>query len=317
MVFFVLSGFVISYVAKCKEFSLGDFISSRLARIYSVVVPALLLTITLDAAGSHINPQLYDGWWFESSQPVWRFLASLFLMNELWFVSIRPFSNGPFWSLGYEFWYYMLFGLCHYLKGKIRLISTLAIVLLIGPKVLLLYPVWWLGVRVFHFVCSGKLSKPTGVFVIVLSMIGFLLFRGLEGQKFTFDITTLVLGETFVTNQLAWSKFFLSSYIIAIFVAMNFIGAAACAPYYEKFLIRFEKPIRYCAGFSFSLYLMHYPCLMFLSAIYPSRGDLLLRSFVIVSASLFICWAFGSLVENKKIILKAFFSSILSMRKPN
>src|SRR5579864_6899404 len=43
VVFFVLSGFVIAYITDTKEKTPADYAASRLARIYSVAVPALLL----------------------------------------------------------------------------------------------------------------------------------------------------------------------------------------------------------------------------------------------------------------------------------
>src|SRR5450432_3847495 len=47
--FFVLSGFVIAYTCGSgKHSDLRDFAVSRLARLYSVIVPAILLTIAID-----------------------------------------------------------------------------------------------------------------------------------------------------------------------------------------------------------------------------------------------------------------------------
>ena len=51
MVFFVLSGFVIAYVSEQKEHTLREYSISRLARLWSVAVPALILTIALDQLG--------------------------------------------------------------------------------------------------------------------------------------------------------------------------------------------------------------------------------------------------------------------------
>jgi peptidoglycan/LPS O-acetylase OafA/YrhL len=44
MAFFVLSGFVIAYVADQRETTLQAFAAARLARLYSVIIPAMLLT---------------------------------------------------------------------------------------------------------------------------------------------------------------------------------------------------------------------------------------------------------------------------------
>ena len=47
--------------------------------------------------------------------------ASLLLLNEVWFVSITSFSNVPYWSICYEMWYYVAFGLVMFLPRRIGL----------------------------------------------------------------------------------------------------------------------------------------------------------------------------------------------------
>ena len=53
--FFVLSGYVISYVAVEKELTLRDFAVSRLARVYSVALPAIVLAIVVDLLAMHFQ----------------------------------------------------------------------------------------------------------------------------------------------------------------------------------------------------------------------------------------------------------------------
>ena len=50
-VFFVLSGFVIAHVCATREGGWRDYAISRATRIYSVAMPALLLTAAVDAIG--------------------------------------------------------------------------------------------------------------------------------------------------------------------------------------------------------------------------------------------------------------------------
>ena len=158
MIFFVLSGFVIAFVADQKEKTPRDYFVSRFARLYSVVVPALLFTIAIDHVGAYLVPGAYDGWWFQNTRAVWRMFANLFFVNELWFSSIRPFSNGPFWSLGYEFWYYTIFAAAFFLKRWVRYAVVAVLCLLVGPKILLLLPVWLLGVLVYHIIKKNRVS---------------------------------------------------------------------------------------------------------------------------------------------------------------
>jgi len=142
MAFFVLSGFVIAYITDRKEIRIADYAISRFSRLYSVVIPAIILTIILDYIGSMIDYGLYDGWWFQSDNPIWRITSNILFIHELWFSSVRLFSNGPFWSLGYEFWYYAIFGSFFYFYGKKRYMISIALASVAGPKIILLFPVW-------------------------------------------------------------------------------------------------------------------------------------------------------------------------------
>jgi peptidoglycan/LPS O-acetylase OafA/YrhL len=56
-VFFVLSGFVISYVVDQKEITARRYFVSRAARVYSVALPALMLTLLLDCFGRYLSPR--------------------------------------------------------------------------------------------------------------------------------------------------------------------------------------------------------------------------------------------------------------------
>jgi peptidoglycan/LPS O-acetylase OafA/YrhL len=62
-VFFVLSGFVVSYATARQAGTARSYALSRLARVYSVALPALILTFALDAIGRSVRPDLYSSAW--------------------------------------------------------------------------------------------------------------------------------------------------------------------------------------------------------------------------------------------------------------
>src|SRR3712207_5488997 len=107
-VFFVLSGFVIGYVTDAHETNGYDYLVSRAARLYSVVIPTLILTSLLDSIGSSVNPAMYESFHGAAQMSVWRLIASGVFLNEIWGSSIIPGTNGAYWSLGYEIAYYAL-----------------------------------------------------------------------------------------------------------------------------------------------------------------------------------------------------------------
>jgi peptidoglycan/LPS O-acetylase OafA/YrhL len=315
MAFFVLSGFVIAFVVNQKERNVREYAASRLARLYSVVVPALILTMLLDAVGSQIAPDLYTGRWFAYDNPLWRVLASLTFTNELWFSYTRPFSNGPFWSLGYEPWYYALFGAAHFLSGHLRYFAVGAICLVMGPKILLLLPVWLLGVWAYRRTVNSTMSLSKGVALFFGSMAAYLSFRLLEGPDYLLELSKEIFGEDVLYDKLSWSRKFMSSYVIGVCVALHFVGAATIAERWPRIPARLERPIRYAAGFTFALYLMHYPLLQFFAGLTPVIGWEEHRAAFVALGTLISVWLVGARVERQKGPLRDLFLHWSSKRQ--
>lgn len=304
MVFFVLSGFVIAYVSSEKEKTLRDYFASRFARLYSVAIPGLILTVILDWFGSKIDHSVYSGWWFQADNPIWRLLANLFFFNELWFNSIRPFSNGPYWSLGYEFWYYVLFACFQYLRGVFRIFAGFLICILIGPKILLLFPIWLMGVFAYSVIKNHSISLTTGWIFFLTSIMAYLFFRLGGYPQALLDWTTKNLGES-VIEELGWSKHFLSSYILGVLITIHFIGIAVISRTVSPILVIVELPIRYFAGFTFALYLFHYPCLMFFTALSSKLNITGLRISFILGGTILVVWILGTITENRKSLIRS------------
>src|ERR1700730_4928469 len=122
LVFFVLSGFVIAWVTETKEQTLEEDALSRAARLYSVILPVFLITAVLDALGSTIDPRLYElEWRLSTVHPLLGYALSVLFLGESWTLSAPPRSDIPFWSLDYEFWYYVLFAAATFLQGRRRM----------------------------------------------------------------------------------------------------------------------------------------------------------------------------------------------------
>jgi peptidoglycan/LPS O-acetylase OafA/YrhL len=58
IIFFVLSGFVIAWATETKERSFDVYMVNRLARLWSVAIPALALTYVADSIGLAIYPDI-------------------------------------------------------------------------------------------------------------------------------------------------------------------------------------------------------------------------------------------------------------------
>lgn len=304
MVFFVLSGFVISYVATCREKTASEYFSARLARLWSVGITAIALTIILDHVGSTISPAMYDGWWYESSNPFLRTASSLLFLNEIWFWSIRPFSNGPYWSIGYEFWYYAIFGSIIFLNGAKRVFCTTLLCVLVGPKILLLFPVWLAGVWAYRTKLAEKMTTPTAVFLFSFSIICYLFLRFSGAIEFLDKTVIDMVGESFSTDNLKWSKYFLSSYCIGILISLNFVASRTIFSRIPDLKIPFEKIITFLASFTFSLYLFHYPLLQFFAALADFFHLTVSKPFMVCTGTIAVVGVLGSWAERQKVPLK-------------
>ena len=287
IVFFVLSGYVIAYVSKHKENDIVDYSISRFARLYSVVLPALLITIALDHWGAMLDPQRYSGYAYD--YPLIRVFSHLLFISQLHFVSISAFSNGPFWSISFEFWYYVIFAVLFYLKGYKKLIS-IGVCLLVGIKILLLFPIWMLGVCVFY-VGSMKIAKSMGWLLFLGSFVLYYLFHYNSLDHLINAVVADALGDKFV-EKLLWAGSFLSDYILAILVGFNFIGFVAISESVSGIFAYCQKPIRFLAGYTFSMYLLHFPLLNFFATIVDSN-------LVIVLLTVVCIFVVGTMTENK------------------
>jgi len=300
MVFFVLSGFVIAHVVHGRDGDLRTYAASRLARLWSVAVPALLITIALDRWGSALDPAAYSQWWYQPGDPWWRSLRALSFTNELWFSSVRIFSNGPWWSLGYEAAYYAIFGALFYLQGRTRAVAAAALMLLAGPKILLLFPIWLLGVWTWKRTAIARLPADKAALAFLGSIALYAAFRGMGGPVALKDLTAAAIGQANVAQYLHFSDEFIASYVIGPLVALHFLGAHGLSGALERHLARWAGPIRFAAASTFTLYLLHYPMLRFAHA--ATRYDVHNPWHIaaVFAAVVGICMILGPLIERSK-----------------
>ena len=111
-VFFVLSGYLVGgqviRAFASGRFRWSDYMSSRLSRLWTVLIPALALTALLNVY-SHANYAAQFAQVPGGSTPLTFEGAAcnaVFLMHA----QCEPFgTNGPLWTLAFEFWFYVLF----------------------------------------------------------------------------------------------------------------------------------------------------------------------------------------------------------------
>ncbi len=291
VVFFVLSGLVIAHVGLKRSSDAKQFVFDRVTRLLSVALPALLVGFCLDRIGALNDPIFYDGW-FYNPLPLWEILLrGLTFSNEWQGLSARLGTNGPYWSLSYEAAYYMLFAIALYARGAARVALLLFAAVLVGVNVLLLLPAWLMGVAAQRVIANGWL--PTGRFALLCAFLPIVAYI----TALVFGVPGHLYNETWVTIfRLGFSDEFLWNNILAMFVAVHLAGVAGLTSKSKP--VRFEKQIRWLAGGSFSLYLLHYPVLQFLGAYGVGQGSIMGDAYL-MTLTLVLCYVFATVFERR------------------
>jgi peptidoglycan/LPS O-acetylase OafA/YrhL len=302
IVFFVLSGFVIAYVTAGRESTAQSYAVSRFARIYSVALPTLLLGFALDWLGRAVNPAVYNAsWGYQSAGQPWQFLSGLFFVHEVWFLNVPQGSNLPYWSLGYEVWYYAIFGLFMFTRRGL-LWSGLAMAAA-GPPILVLYPVWLLGVGAYRVVQrQWRIGVPGGLLLWAGSLAGWVAYEAWARPQ---GWLAYVPPDWLRRPELV------QDYVVGTLFALNVVGFAAAAPLFAVPLTRIAPAVRWGAGLTFTLYLAHLPIAQVLMAVsawplasWPNR-------ILVIGGTLTGVAALASVTERRKAVWRRLFARLL------
>ena len=290
--FFIISGFVIGYVTQQREVSCQDYALARAARIYSVALPAIVATIVIDAYARSVDPAWYArlGHYQKETHGL-EFIGATVFVNYLWYCSYAVGSNLPYWSLCFEVWYYVLFGVLLFAPARWRWWATGALLLFVGPRIACYFPLWLLGVLAYRISASGKVG------------------RGLGGVAFFGSVGLILLHQVWIARHGASPALLeaildrpniIDDYITAVLFACNVIGFNAIGASAAGLLKVVEKPIRWCAGATFTIYLFHMPVVLLLDAITPWPPTTWMRQLTIYGGTLVIAFAIAEFTERRK-----------------
>lgn len=304
IVFFVLSGYVIAYVAHTKERDWASYTASRLSRLYSVAVPAVALTLLLDWGGRQLLPEV-NNYPFDAFLP--RIVGSLLMANEVWFVSITSFSNVPYWSICYESWYYVAFGLLVFVPLRRALWLCALLALLLGPKIVMLAPIWAMGTLLYHWRRLAEIPEALGWLMALGGAAAIALFLHLGIEHAAGAWFERLLGTAQYT-EFTFSRFFLADYLLGALVTLHFAGMRRIAHHLAAPLLAVERQVRKLAAYTFTLYLLHQPLFLFWGSVINSDNSEnsgyanWARTTVLVAISVV---AVGALTENQRHRLTA------------
>lgn len=318
VLFFVLSGFVITFAAMEKDGAPGRFAFSRLSRLWSVAIPALVLTLICDLVGMKINPDFYLDTPFYEAVSSFDYWVRGLTFSTHWGGDItRLGSNGPYWSLSYEAAYYIAFGIMIYMRGVGRIAALLLCSLIFGLKILLLAPAWFMGVGLYLLlrrVDFSRIDMGLAWVMMGLPIVLYIAFQSIGLANMLQNFTYHLMGpDRFF--RLGFSDEFIWNAALGILFSIHIFGAA------RLLAARGDKPIggawiKWLAGGSFSLYLVHYPVLQFLGATLPQTNYRLLDHMILLGLTLIPCYIFAALFERSLPKLRRVLKGLLPTPSP-
>ena len=314
ILFFVLSGFVIAFTRETKDLTWRQFAFNRATRLYSVALPAIGLTVVFDAIGSALHPAAYDGWWHSRTPVAVAVPVSAVFANEWGPTGLRLGTNGPYWSLSYEAAYYVLFGCAVYLRGARRWLLLAAGGFLFGLKVLLLLPAWILGAVAWRWLALSDKSqewnwRPVACFAAAGTVVAYALCLALDIPETLMCLSTEWLGSHVIT-RLRFSDEFLWNAIVGSLFAIHLYSVAALLRAHDGQSAA-GSVIRWLAGASFSVYLVHYPALQLVDSLLPSSPGLG-RDIELLVITLAICFLFAQMFERPLAPLRRRLQTVAS-----
>jgi len=256
MVFFVLSGYFVTFatVRKCAKgsYRFREYFLDRWSRIYSVLLAAVAFTLVLDAIGRALSPVYSDPKVIPQDHFLVRLFLNVFSLQGMHGYRVQLGSNPPLWSIGYEFTFYVLFGLIFFRKQLFRrqvfFVASVAIVLLvIGVKMALYFLIWLLGVATFY------VTQRVRVRVSWLTTFALLAVVIVANHYINFA-NALHLNE--------YGNDFVFSIVVALFFLPEISGNV------PRF---FERVNDFFAEYGYSIYAYHLPIVVFWYAIVEQR----------------------------------------------
>jgi peptidoglycan/LPS O-acetylase OafA/YrhL len=256
-IFFVISGYCIHRgaafrLAKNPDYRLdaGNFWMRRFARIYPVLLAALLLTLALDTISLHLPPVSHK----MRDIGLLPFLVNLFSLQGV--AGYTYGSNGALWTLSLEVQFYAVYPLLFALRRRFGMNTIVVAVALINIASALLlerhdiqfFPSYW-----FSWTLGAWIAEAQAGATAARQPRSALVWYGLA------VVITLLGCAAFYVGQYLAFQLWAIGFACYLHKALEHNRAVVAAP--MRLLSRF-------GDFSFSLYLIHLPIFVLLSSVF-------------------------------------------------
>lgn len=251
VIFFILSGFLISYTIftkkQDKSYTFSIFFIDRFSRIYTGLIPALLFIFVLDSIFIHFFPSAFGSYAGFGLTP---FVGNLFMLQNfpinLGIIGITSFGSGAvLWTLAIEWWIYMFFGWL-VLKDRIKTNIFFYLIVLSAFSIVPLY--------------NFQYGRGNGLFLMWLfgAFIYLLLTKCYENLKYFFTPIWIVIGIAGSFCVLYLNHWEAYSLLYAFILSLLILFTMILLDQKRSFLEAYQTRIHFFASYSFSLFLIHY-----------------------------------------------------------
>ncbi len=222
VLFFVLSGFVITYsISRGEDVGAKIYFLKRFRRIYPIFLVSLLLAALFPVReGKLYHPDLFI--WLSGNLLMLQDIPS---KPGIW---IQPFfGNSPLWSLSYEWLFYLVFyPIWKFIPAQRQqwLVFSLSVVSILLTRVFpnhfanifSLFPLWWTGVELArsykkhgHIMTRDLIPQVLILLTNMILFLGFALFSWLNGDSPVINLYLLLQCRMYFDVLLFGSVFML------------------------------------------------------------------------------------------------------------
>ncbi|MCF8255194.1 MAG: acyltransferase [Bacteroidia bacterium] len=259
ILFFLLSGFVI-YIAtmSARRQTFKEYFTKRFRRIYPIMILAFILSFVVAFADGMFAQRFNWGSFIGTSLMLQDYSTG---KPGIWFYYFM--GNSPLWSLGYEWWFYMLYFVFYkYLNHKPYRTMVAYIISLVSIITYLIFPnhaslvlgyfiIWFSGYEAAHVFFRDKTFTFKNIFNILwmnASILGVIIVYNFA--KYKIEAAT---GITAIpVNKLI------------IHFGTTFLFLAAGLAWWKVKLIGFNLILgafTRTASISYAMYVFHFPIL--------------------------------------------------------
>lgn len=309
MAFFVLSGLVIAASTDRPGQTLQRYVVARVARVYSVALPALLFSFLLGALLVARYPDHGSLGVARDNLNLLSFVQTLTFLNESWGSFAEVPLNAPYWSLSYEVWYYVMFGAWAFGRGRWRWIAPALAALVAGPRIVALAPVWWLGVWLLRAPTVAPVPVPVAALLWLATAASIVALVTVDVPQFIHHwVSQRVPGWWRLDSSTKLASDYLFGVLFALhFLAFRWIGGHFAA------LMRWLRPVAgWLAGYTFTLYLFHRPLTNLLEVLGISAGDSLAGYAGCIVGVVLVCIAIGAVTERRLDVVRGWVGRLLA-----